>query len=261
MTEMQNNIAMLIDADNAQLSKIEAIVLEVSKFGRIVVKRAYANWTKENLKNWDVELRNQAIKPVHQVDYIKGKNATDMALIIDAMDFLYNSDYYGYAIVSSDSDFTPLATKLREAGKFVIGIGRKDTSSAFVKTCDTFVYLEDLQDNTKDVVSISDVVTLEETKAKGNNKKGKSKETDAFLELDELLKIAAEIESYQDVDGFVNISSAGSYIKRVKPDFDIKKYGFSKLPKYLESKPKIYEVLRTKGKGTTMVCLYKLKQK
>ena len=94
---MQNNIAMLIDADNAQFSKIEAIVLEVSKFGRIVVKRAYANWTKENLKNWDVELRNQAIKPVHQVDYIKGKNATDMALIIDAMDFLYNSDYYGYA--------------------------------------------------------------------------------------------------------------------------------------------------------------------
>ena len=133
-------IALLIDADNfIQINKIKPAILEISKYGKISLKRAYANWTKDQFSNWGDVLRNFAIKPIHQIDYVSGKNATDMALTIDAMDFLYNSDYDVFVIVSGDSDFTLLAIKLKESGKTVIGISAKgNTSEAFVSSCDNF---------------------------------------------------------------------------------------------------------------------------
>ena len=128
MINSEQIIVLLIDADNTQEKKMKSVIMEISAYGRIVVKRAYGNWTKEVLKKWEDDFRNLAIKPIQQIDYVKGKNATDMALVIDALDFLYTSNYDTYAIVSSDSDFTPLAIKLRESGKFVIGVGKESAS-------------------------------------------------------------------------------------------------------------------------------------
>ena len=137
-------IAMLIDADNTQLSKLEAVIQEISANGRIVVKRAYGNWRKDSLKNWENELKRLAIKPQQQFDYVSGKNATDMALVIDTLDLLHSGIYDAFVIVASDSDYTPLAIKLHESGVYVMGVGEKKTPEAFRNACDEFVYLENL---------------------------------------------------------------------------------------------------------------------
>lgn len=253
MEKELEKIAMLIDADNYnQIDKIEPAILEISKYGKISLKRAYSNWGKDSLKKWGDVLRNQAIKPVQQLDYVSGKNATDIALVIDAMDFLYNSEYDGYAILSGDSDFTPLAIKLRESGKYVIGIGNKQTVNAFISACDDFIYLENLSgieiDTSKDSTNISD----------SKSEKDISKKTKKITELDKLLKIA--YDTYQNDDGYVNIGSAGSYIKRVKPDFNIKSYGAKKLPEYLRKHPDLYEVYDSNGKGKLRIIEYKIKE-
>ena len=245
MINSEQIIALLIDADNTQEKKMKSVIMEISAYGRIVVKRAYGNWTKEVLKKWEDDFRNLAIKPIQQIDYVKGKNATDMALVIDALDFLYTSNYDTYAIVSSDSDFTPLAIKLRESGKFVIGVGKESASEAFKQSCDIYLCLEKLNMDSDEVI--------EEVE---NNVNNKETEID---ELDRLLQIAAN--SYQDDEtGYTNVSSAGTYIKRVKPDFDISKYGVKKLPEYIERKSDLYEMTKYKGKGTVNIIAYKLKE-
>ncbi len=250
-----NKIAMLIDADNYnQIDKIEPAILEISKYGKISLKRAYANWSKEQFNNWSDVLRNLAIKPVQQLDYVSGKNATDIALTIDAMDFLYNSDYDCYAILSGDSDYTPLAIKLRETGKYVIGIGNQQTVSAFISACDDFIYLENLSE-----IELTTTQNKEpQTNTDNKNEKNNSKKSKKLAELDRLLKIA--YDTYQNDDGFVNIGSAGSYIKRVKPDFNIKTYGAKKLPEYLRKHPDLYEVNDNNVKGKVRIIEYKLKE-
>ncbi|MBQ9615607.1 MAG: NYN domain-containing protein, partial [Selenomonadaceae bacterium] len=127
MEKMDNKIAVMIDSDNTQLSKLESVLQEVSTHGRIVVKRAYGNWQKENLKHWESELKRLAIKAEQQFDYTVGKNATDMALVIDTITLLHRNIYDAFVIVSSDSDFTPLAIYLRESGVYVMGVGEKKT--------------------------------------------------------------------------------------------------------------------------------------
>ena len=141
-------IAMLIDADNTQLSKLEAVIQEISTYGRIVVKRAYGNWRKDSLKNWENELKRLAIKAQQQFDYVSGKNTTDMALVIDTLDLLHSDIYDAFVIVASDSDYTPLAIKLHESGVYVMGVGEKKTPEAFRNACDEFVYLENLNKDT-----------------------------------------------------------------------------------------------------------------
>ena len=243
-------IAMFIDSDNTQIKKLEAVIREVSTFGRIVVKRAYGNWTKSLLKNWDEEVKRLAIKPIQQTDYVKGKNTTDMALTIDAMDLLHTEKYDGFAIVSSDSDFTPLAIKLRESGKYVIGIGESKTSEAFISSCDTFIYLEQLKDIEEDSCTADEKPEAEPQVRVSLRKK------DLKFELETLLRIA--YDRYQDDEGFVNVSSAGTYIKRVKPDFDIRAFGFRKLPEYLEANPQKYEIKKYAGKGHVTIIAYKI---
>ena len=142
------SIAMLIDADNTQLSRLEAVIQEISAKGRIVVKRAYGNWRKETLKNWEEELKRLAIKAEQQFDYVSGKNATDMALVIDTLDLLHRGLYDAFVIVASDSDYTPLAIKLHESGVYVMGVGEKNTPVAFRNACDEFVFLENLNKST-----------------------------------------------------------------------------------------------------------------
>ena len=241
----EQTIALLIDADNAQEKKMENVILEISTFGRIVVKRAYGNWTKDTLKKWEEDFRKLAIKPIQQIDYVKGKNATDMALTIDAMDFLYNSAYDIYAIVSSDSDFTPLAIKLREAGKKVIGIGKKNTSEAFTQSCDSFMFIEEIG------------LSIEENNTSQLVEKTQENKYEELNELDKFLQIAAN--TYQDEDGFTNVSSAGAYIKRVKPEFNIQSYGVKKIPEYLEKNSNRYEITRYKGKGVVNIIAYRIK--
>ena len=140
----EDKIALLIDADNTQLQKLDAIMTEISTRGRIVVKRAYGNWKKRNLNKWENELKRLGIKAEQQFDYVSGKNATDMALVIDTIELLHREIYDAFVIVASDSDYTPLAIHLREQGVHVVGVGEKKTPEAFRKSCDEFIYLENL---------------------------------------------------------------------------------------------------------------------
>lgn len=237
-------IALLIDADNfTQTEKIKSAILEISKYGKISLKRAYGNWGKETLKNWKEVLRNYAIKPIQQIDYVSGKNATDIALTIDAMDFLYNSEYDGFVIVSGDSDYTPLAIKLKESGKTVIGIGaKKNTAEAFVTSCDNFIYTENLENESQN----------------GSNTEIEKQpvEKDKNLELQDFIKKAYDGKSDEE---YVDVSIAGSYIKRVKPDFDIKNYGVKKLSDYLKKYPNLYDVKNSKS-GNKTILKYKIKE-
>jgi uncharacterized protein (TIGR00288 family) len=251
--ENLQKIVLLIDADNTQLSKLEAVIREISTHGRIVVKRAYGNWKKETLKNWEEELKRMAIKAEQQFDYVTGKNATDMALVIDTMDLLYSDIYDAFVIVASDSDYTPLAIKLHESGVYVMGVGEKKTPAAFRNACDEFVFLENLSSNEPKRKS-------GRTKAGGEDnikaEEIREDETqDGFDEIHKLLKIASD--KYQDDDGYANVSSAGTFIKRAKPDFDSRTYGFVKLPELIAAFPKKYEIKKYPGKGTVTIIAYK----
>lgn len=237
----EKHVAVFIDADNAQYNKLDSIFEKANTYGRVVVKRAYGNWTKETLKNWSDCLKKYAIKQIQQADYVTGKNTTDIALIIDAVDFVNRENYDVFVLVSSDSDFTPLAIYLRERGKEVIGIGDKSkVVEAFRNACDVFV-------------NISDTVKKKET-SKADKKTETSKpdkKTKKEKDLNRLLKIAAE--TWQNDEGFTNVGAAGSYIRRANPEFNMHDYGVSKLSDYIEKQDEF--VIRKRG----TIIEYKLK--
>ncbi|MCD8117899.1 MAG: NYN domain-containing protein [Lachnospiraceae bacterium] len=250
------SIAMLIDADNTQLSKIEYVIREISAYGRIVVKRAYGNWKKENLKNWESEIKRLAIRAEQQFDYVAGKNATDMALVIDTIELLYRELYDAFVIVASDSDYTPLAIKLHESGVYVIGVGEKNTPEAFRNACDEFIFLENLGRKEETVAEDEEESQPAEKSGSANGAdNSRSESRDNINEIHKLLRIAHE--KYQDADGYVNVSSAGTFIKRVKPDFDAQNYGYLKLPDLIEDFPDRYEMTRYRGKGTVTIVAYR----
>ncbi len=256
--ENLEKIVLLIDADNTQISKLEAVIHEISTYGRIVVKRAYGNWKKEALKNWEGELKRLAIKAEQQFDYVSRKNATDMALVIDTLDLLHNEIYDGFVIVASDSDYTPLAIRLHESGVYVIGVGEKKTPEAFRNACDDFIFLENLDAEEKRRTPKKSPKAANRNKAAELPEAPEPEENtdpDGFEEIHNLLKIASD--KYQDDDGYVNVASAGTYIKRAKPDFDSRTYGFVKLPQLLEAFPERYAIKRYPGKGTVTIIAYK----
>lgn len=224
-------IVLLIDADNTQLSKLGGVIQELSTYGRIVVKRAYGNWKKITLKNWEGELKRLAIKAEQQFDYVSGKNATDMALAIDTMDLLHTDNYDAFAIVASDSDYTPLAIRLHEEGIFVIGVGEKKTPEPFRNACDEFIFLENLDADSE--------------RNEDNKENYQGRERSLIDEVHRLLARAGD--KYEDEDGFTRISQAGEYIKRVKPDFDVRTYGYKKLSDLISAFPKKYETRREKS--------------
>ena len=242
------NIAMLIDADNTQLSKLESVIQEISTNGRIVVKRAYGNWRKGSLKNWENELKRLAIKAEQQFDYVAGKNATD------TLDILHSGIYDAFVIVASDSDYTPLAIKLRESGVFVMGVGEKKTPEPFRNACDEFVYLENLSKDT-DTQTAAVQKPAETAKRNAQESAEERRKAKELKEIHKLLRIAWD--KYQDDDGYVNVSSAGQYIKRARPDFDARTYGYVKLPELIEAFPKRYSMKRYPGKGTVTIIAYK----
>lgn len=199
------NLAVLIDADNAKASAIAEILGEVARYGTATVKRAYGDWTTPNLASWKNVLHIHAVQPVQQFSYTKGKNATDSALIIDAMDLLHGGKLDGFCLVSSDSDFTRLATRIREAGLAVYGFGEKKTPQPFVAACDKFVFTEILGDP--------------QDKAKPK------KATNSKLQ--EVLKLA--ISSVAQEDGWASLSVVGSLINKNDPSFDSRNFGYKKL--------------------------------
>lgn len=248
-SESLENIAVLIDADNAQLSKLSLVLEELSAYGRIVVRRAYGNWNSRALKNWEEQLKKLAIKPEQQFAYTTGKNATDISLAIGAMDLLHTELYDAFALVSSDSDYTPLAIRLREAGVYVFGVGEEKTPASFRNACDNFI----LTQNLGDVEKPKAAAPVEEVKAAAKPVKAEPKADISAIH--NHLKTANE--RYSDAEGWVNIASAGGYIKRVMPDFDSKTYGFSKLTDLIKAFPNKYETKNYPGKGTVTIFGYR----
>ena len=237
-------IIVLIDAENAQAGKADRILKDVSTYGRIVTKRAYANWTKPQVRPWESVVKKYAIGTVQQFDFASGKNASDMALTIDAMEQLFVGKYDCFAIISSDSDFTSLAMKLHESGVFVIGYGNRQTTESFRNACDEFNYVEDFPEE-------NGVAAEAGTETAEGGRNGMT-----TGELDDLLRTASE--KYGEADGFTNVSAAGSFIKRVHPDFSMKKFGYDKLPSYLTANG-AYEVEKRRGKGGVTLVMYRLK--
>jgi len=239
-------VAVLIDADNAQYSKVKAILDEISAHGHIVIKRAYGDWSSEYLKNWKQSLNELAIQPIQQFAYTTGKNSTDASMIIDAMDLLYSGKFDAFALVSSDSDFTKLASRLRESEIFVFGVGEKKTPISFRNACDDFIFTENL--GAESLLSPEPEPVVNEVT---------TSEKSSTSELVPLLKKAWE--QYQDDEGWANVASAGSFVKRSTPDFDPRTYGATKLPEIIQNLSSDFEMKKYKGKGTVNIVAYKPK--
>ena len=230
--------AVLIDADNSSIGAIPSVLEEVAKYGIASVKRVYGDWSSETLKNWREVLLPHAITPVQQFAYTKGKDATDMILIIDAMDLLYAGALDGFCIVSSDSDFTPLASRIRENGLSVYGFGKKKTPEAFKKACDKFIYVEnlivdsDLKNIEEEYLSgptdkkLTETLKTVEQKALTQSKEYSPPETVDRATLNLIYKA---VKDNADENGWANLSMVGQYISAVKPDFDSRNYGRAKL--------------------------------
>ena len=207
-----DKLAVLIDADNTTPTIIEGLLSEIADYGTASVKRIYGDWTRPNLNSWKDVLLKHSIQPIQQFAYTSGKNATDSAMIIDAMDLLYTGTFDGFCIVSSDSDFTKLAARIREDGVTVFGFGERKTPSAFVSACDKFVYLDVLAPETDKAVP---------------SKKSKIAELKQDSRMMNLFRNAVEVSS--DDSGWANLSGIGSNIAKHSPDFDPRNYGFQKL--------------------------------
>jgi uncharacterized LabA/DUF88 family protein len=237
-------LAVLIDADNVPYSNVKGMMEEIAKFGTPTTKRIYADWTKPNANGWKSVLLEHAITPIQQYSYTVGKNSSDSAMIIDAMDLLYSDKVDGFCIVSSDSDFTRLAIRLRESGMKVIGIGEKKTPNSFIVACDRFIYIEVLDG------------AIKKTRANAPSKQPKpatnsaTKSTPKPVEKEVVNKIDNQtieliedtLEAIGDDDGWAFLGDVGNLIVKKKPEFDPRNYGFSKLTPMLKSLSDILEI-------------------
>lgn len=235
-------LAVLIDADNVPYSNVKGMMEEVAKFGTPTTKRIYADWTKPNAGGWKSVLLEHAITPIQQYSYTVGKNSSDSAMIIDAMDLLYSDKVDGFCIVSSDSDFTRLAIRLRESGMKVIGIGEKKTPNSFIVACDRFIYIEVLDGAVKKKPAKPATTTTTTTTTTTNTKKPVEKETAHKIDIQTIELIEATIEAIGDDDGWAFLGDVGSLIVKKKPEFDPRNYGFTKLTPMLKSLTDILEI-------------------
>ncbi len=215
-------LAVLIDGDNIPSAHVKEMMEEIAKYGNPTIKRIYGDWTRPSLSRWKTLLLENAITPIQQYGYTTGKNATDSAMIIDAMDVLYSGKVDGFCLVSSDSDFTRLATRLREAGMTVIGIGERKTPEPFIVACDRFIYIEILKTQSKD----------------GSSKEERNKEKKDEVEkiTPKVIKlIASTISDLADEDGWAFLGDVGSLLQKKQPNFDSRNYGFQKLTPMINS--------------------------
>lgn len=230
-------IAVLIDADNVPSAQVKEMMEEIAKYGNPTIKRIYGDWTKPQLVKWKNVLLENAINPMQQYGYTSGKNATDSAMIIDAMDILYSEKVDGFCIVSSDSDFTKLATRLREAGMMVIGMGEKKTPEPFIVACDKFIYLEILQKQSEEPIDQKDKTLATPQVDKINAK---------IIRL-----ISATISDLADDEGWAFLGDVGNLLQKKQPNFDARNYGFQKLTPLIKSIPAFEIDHRENIKGKT----------
>ena len=224
--------AVLIDADNIPHSNVKGMMEEIAKYGTPTFKRIYGDWTKPTVSGWKPVLLENAITPVQQYSYTQGKNATDSAMIIDAMDILYSGKVDGFCIVSSDSDFTRLATRLREAGMKVIGIGERKTPGPFIVACDKFIYIEIINSSNP----IQDIVGTDKKKRKPSDSKKKSEENESLAASRKVRKlISSSIIDIADENGWAFLGDVGNLILKKQPDFDPRNFGFTKLTPLIRS--------------------------
>jgi uncharacterized LabA/DUF88 family protein len=247
MDPNKSKIAILIDGDNAQPSLIEKMLSEVAKYGLVTIRRIYGDWTKPQLSSWKDILNHNAIQPIQQFRYTIGKNATDSAMIIDAMDILHEKNVEGFCLVSSDSDYTRLATRIRESGIFVMGIGEKKTPKAFVNACNVFVYTENL-------------IPKEEGKSKTKIGKTieKKKTTKKLNEAEPISILKEAFEMAVREDGWANLAEMGTQLRKLDPGFDPRTFGFKQLSQLLKAHPKIFEI-RTQDKSGILTPIVKVK--
>ena len=242
-------LAVLIDADNASRTAMRDVMAEIAVYGTPTIKRIYGDWTAPNMGSWKPILLENAITPVHQYSYTTGKNSTDSAMIIDAMDILYSRRCDGFVLVSSDSDFTRLATRLREAGMKVFGMGERKTPSPFIVACDKFVYIEVIRAAGEEARQQEAARAKKPVKPEKNSKRKSAEpaaaepesapvhETDSSSgvppEIEAL--IADSIDMIADEDGFAFMGELGNLLMKKQPDFDPRNFGFSKLTKLIQS--------------------------
>jgi len=242
--EKIEKLAVLIDADNAQPSIVEGLLAEIAKYGTANVKRIYGDWTVPGLKGWKEVLLQYSIQPIQQFRYTSGKNATDSAMIIDAMDLLYTSKFDGFCIVSSDSDFTKLASRIREAGLFVYGFGERKTPKAFVSACDKFIFTEVLRIKDDDSEIISRKTTSE------------LKQDTKLVNL-----LRNSVEASSDDSDWAHLASVGSNIAKQAPEFDPRNYGYKKLGE-LVAATKLFQIEeRSAGDGHSTAVYLKDRRK
>lgn len=237
VNKMDLNLAVLIDGDNIPSANVKEMMEEIAKYGIPTIKRIYGDWTKPQLSKWKSILLENAITPIQQYGYTIGKNATDSAMIIDAMDILYSGKVDGFCLVSSDSDFTRLATRLREAGMKVFGIGEKKTPDPFIVACDKFIYIEILQGE-------SEGGELESSKSKSSKKTSIDKVNPKVIKL-----ISATISDLADDDGWAFLGDVGNLLQKKQPNFDSRNYGYQKLTPLIKSIKKFEIEQRESPKG------------
>jgi len=245
---MDLNLAVLIDGDNIPSTYVKEMMEEIAKYGNPTIKRIYGDWTNPRLNKWKTVLLENAITPIQQYGYTQGKNATDSAMIIDAMDILYSGKVNGFCLVSSDSDFTRLATRLREAGMQVFGIGEKKTPDPFIVACDKFIYIEILKNQVQD-----DTADADEAKSKGETKFDK-------ITSKQLRLIATTISDLADDDGWAFLGDVGSLLQKKQPNFDSRNYGFQKLTPLFQSINAIKVERRQDSRGHKKLVYVKMKE-
>ncbi|MCD4820212.1 MAG: NYN domain-containing protein [Candidatus Cloacimonetes bacterium] len=246
---MDLKLAVLIDGDNIPSAYVKEMMEEIAKYGNPTIKRIYGDWTKPNLSKWKNILLENAITPIQQYGYTSGKNSTDSAMIIDAMDILYSEKVNGFCLVSSDSDFTRLATRLREAGMMVFGIGEKKTPNPFIVACDKFIYIEILKNQSDENGSVS-------IKSKSSLKSNIDKITPKVIRL-----ISTTISDLADDDGWAYLADIGNLLQKKQPNFDSRNYGFHKLSPLIKSIKKFEIELRESSKGRSQLIYVKNKEK
>lgn len=241
-------LAVLIDADNAQAAVIENLLAEVALFGEATVKRIYGDFTSQTSSSWKKVLQKFAIKPVQQFAYTTGKNATDSTLIIDAMDLLYTRKFDGFCLVTSDSDFTGLATRVREEGLTVYGFGEKKTPEAFKSACHKFFFTEVLRPEKDHAI---DAVAVELS----SHKPETSPMPEVGIKFPEKLVLAA-LEQSGDDSGWAQLGTFGSYLTKLLPEFDSRNYGYKKLSDLVKSRPMLFETEERSFSGSGIKQLY-----
>jgi uncharacterized LabA/DUF88 family protein len=266
--EKTRKVALLIDGDNAQPSLIGQILAEAGKYGLVTIRRIYGDWTTVNMSGWKNALHDSAIQPIQQFRYTIGKNATDSAMIIDAMDILHGHLVDGFCIVSSDSDYTRLATRIREMGFFVMGIGKRSTPKAFVNGCNIFIYTENLVPRGRE----RDTREPRRRGRGGSGRKGGGKETveqkeeredredredraDTAAKYDPVPLLKGAFDMAVHEDGWANLGEIGFYLRQLDPGFDPRTYGFKQLSQLIKSQQALFEV-QSRGEEAGGAAIY-----